>query len=240
MQKKEYKEEIKGLQEELVQLQQWVKKEGKRVVILFEGRDASSKGGTIKRITQRLNPHMVKVIAKGKPTPKEESQKYFTRWRKTLPKGGEIVIYDRSWYTRAGVESVMGFASVEEVSKFYTDVKKFERKLHKEGVIILKYWLSITQTTQELRFHDRLNNLAKRWKLSPMDLASRDKWDEYTTAKEVMFNKSNFSFAPWRVIDANEKRACRCNVIDDILTRVPFVPEELKPSALPPLKTTNR
>lgn len=233
MKKKQYYSQLDSLQSELVQMQQWSIRENKRIVIIFEGRDAAGKGSTIKRIVQRLNPNHTRVVAKGKPTPEEESQKYFTRWRKTLPKDGELVIYDRSWYTRAGVEAVMGFATQGEVAKFYKDVRKFEKKLTNEGVIVIKYWLSITHSTQEKRFRQRLKCDYKRWKLSPMDLASRTCYQDYTEAKDIMFSKSNFKFSPWTVVDANKKKKCRLNVMKDILSRVPYEFKEIPPKELP-------
>lgn len=236
MKTKQYKSDLFALQNELVQLQQWAIREGKKIVIVFEGRDASGKGSTIKRIVQRLNPNHTRVVAKGKPTDLENSQKYFTRWRKTLPQEGEIVLYDRSWYTRAGVESVMGFATTEEVTKYYKDVKKFEKKLTDSGTIIIKYWLSISHSTQEERFKKRLKCDYKRWKLSPMDLASRERFLDYTSAKERMFKETNFKFSPWTIVDANNKRDCRLNVIDNILDSLPYVPREIPPSKLVPVK----
>lgn len=231
-----HKKELRELQSGLVQLQQWVIRENKKVVILFEGRDSSSKGSTIKRIVERLNPNHYRVVAKGKPTPKEEKQKYFTRWRRELPRKGELVIFDRSWHTRAGVESVMGFASPSEVDKYFKDVKKFEKKLTDDETIVIKVWLSITQRTQERRFKARLKEEHKRWKLSPMDLASRTRWNEYTQAKERMFSESNFKFAPWVIVNANNKKKCRLDVIDYILDTVPYEYKEICPSHLPPVK----
>ena len=230
--KTEYKKELLALQKDLVQLQQWVIKENKKVIILFEGRDSAGKGGVIKRLTAKLNPNHCKVIAKGKPTAKEEKQKYFTKWRKELPSEGELAIFDRSWYTRAGVESVMGFATDCEVNKFYKDVHKFEKKLVKDGYLILKYWLAISHKTQEARFKERLHTDHKKWKLSPMDLASRTKWKEYTAAKERMFKETNFSFAPWRVVNANVKKECRLLVLEDILTNLPYSFEWVAPASL--------
>lgn len=229
---KQYKKDLKILQRELVQLQQWVIRENKKVVILFEGRDSSGKGGTINRLIQKLNPNHYRVVAKGKPTTKENKEKYFTRWRRELPSKGEIVFLDRSWYTRAGVESVMAFASSEQVNKFYKDVKKFEKKLNDNGVILLKYWLSISQSTQEKRFKLRLGDDTKRWKLSPMDLASRTKWDEYTLAKERMFKETNFKFSPWIIVNGNNKRECRLSVIESILELIPYSFKWIPPSSL--------
>ncbi len=235
MKTKTYKKELMHLQRELVQLQQWVIREKKRVVILFEGRDAASKGSTIKRIIERLNPNHYRVVAKGKPTQEEEKKKYFTRWRRELPVEGELVIFDRSWYTRAGVESVMDFATEEEITKFYKDAKKFEKKLTDAGVIVIKFWLSITQATQELRFKARLRNDYKRWKLSPMDLASRTRFEDYTAAKDRMFKESNFKFSPWRIVNANNKKECRLDTITAILEAIPYIYKTIPPSSLEPV-----
>lgn len=236
MKNKTYKKELDYLQRELVQLQQWVIRENKKVVIIFEGRDAAGKGSTIKRIIERLNPNHYRVVAKGKPTPEENKQKYFTRWRRELPTEGEIAIFDRSWYTRAGVESVMGFSTQEEISKYYTDVKKFEKKLTDSGVIVLKYWLSITQEVQEKRFKDRLEDDHKRWKLSAMDLASRVRFDDYTKAKERMFKKTNYKASPWTIVNANKKKECRLDVIESIINSIPYSFKWIPPSSLKPVK----
>tara|TARA_R110000851_G_scaffold317339_1_gene480785 strand:+ start:15783 stop:16571 length:789 start_codon:yes stop_codon:yes gene_type:complete len=235
MKSKAYRKELDHLQRELVQMQQWVIRESKKVVILFEGRDAAGKGSTIKRIIERLNPNHYRVVAKGKPTPEETKQKYFTRWRRELPDEGEIAIFDRSWYTRAGVESVMGFATQEEITKYYSDVKKFEKKLTDEGYIVLKYWLSITQEVQEKRFQNRLEDDHKRWKLSEMDLASRVRFDEYTKAKDRMFKKTNFKSSPWTIVNANKKKECRLDVIESIINSIPYTFKWIPPSALEPV-----
>jgi len=233
MKKKQYKTELKKHQIELVHLQRHVREKGLKVVILFEGRDAAGKGGCIKRLTEKLNPNHVKVIARGKPTPDEEAQWYFQRWIKDLPAKGEIVIFDRSWYTRAGVESVMGFASKTEVNTFLNNVTRFEKMLVKEGIIVLKYWFSITQRTQEQRFHERLNDLTKQWKLSPMDLESRTRWDEYTKAKERMFRKSHTDACPWRIVDFNNKKRGRIDCFADILSAIPYESKSHEPKRLP-------
>lgn len=231
-----YKKELRSLQSELVQLQQWVIREDKKVAIVFEGRDSAGKGAVIKRLIDRLNPNHYRVVAKGKPTEEEKTQKYFTRWRRDLPVKGEIVFFDRSWHTRAGVESVMGFASDEEVTKYFKDVKKFEKKMTDDGVILLKYWLSITQETQESRFKARLRIDYKRWKLSAMDLASRSRYKEYTKAKERMFKETNFKFSPWTIVNSNEKKNCRLDVIEHILSSIPYVYKWIPPSSLESIK----
>lgn len=218
-----YKQELLALQKELVQLQEWVREKNKRVIIIFEGRDSSGKGSAIKRLIQRLDPTVARVQVTAKPTQSELREKYFTKWRRTLPKKGEIVIYDRSWYTRCLVEQVMSFASEDQVTKFYSDVIKFEKKLHKDGVHIVKIWLSVSHKVQEERFKERLINPCKRWKLSPIDLASRTKFNEYTQAKEVMFNRTDFNFARWTVINGKNKKEARLNSIDLILNSIPYI-----------------
>ncbi|GAM76263.1 UDP-galactose-lipid carrier transferase [Vibrio ishigakensis] len=229
MNKKEYKKELKKLQAELVQLQSYIIKHGLKVVILFEGRDSAGKGGSIKRIVDKLNPNHVRVVAKGKPTDAEEKQWYFQRWVKEMPSEGEIVLFDRSWYTRAGVESVMGFATQAQVSSFLEDCPAFEKSLVHQGVIVLKYWLSITHETQEQRFHERLNKITKRWKLSPMDLKSRSMWREYTKAKEIMFRETSTDHCPWYVVDNNCKRTGRLDLIRHILSQFDFERRSLRP-----------
>ncbi len=233
---KQYKKDLKILQLELVQLQQWVIREDKKLIILFEGRDSSGKGGTIKRLIAKLNPNHYRVVAKGKPSKKEEKEKYFTKWRRELPVKGEIVFFDRSWYTRAGVESVMNFAAPEEIDKFYKDVKKFERKITSSGVIIIKYWLSISHEVQESRFKIRLEDDTKRWKLSAMDLASRTRWADYTAAKDRMLKETNYKSSPWVVVNANDKKECRLLVMESILSRVPYIYKWIPPESLKPVK----
>lgn len=230
-----HKTQLKQLQAELVHLQKHVQKEGLKVVILFEGRDAAGKGSTIKRIVERLDPNHVRVVSKGVPTETEQKQWYFQRWVSELPREGEIVIFDRSWYTRAIVESVMGFATKQEVTDFLKNVPRFEKSLVKQGVIVIKYWLSITQTTQEQRFHRRLNDITKQWKLSPMDLASRGKWKDYTKAKERMLRRTHTKSCPWHIIDANNKKRCRLDTIRHILSLIPYTKTEHEPKRLPPI-----
>lgn len=228
-----YKKELRHLQSELTHLQRHVRENNLKVVILFEGRDAAGKGGMIRRIAECLNPNHVRVVAKGKPTSDEQKQWYFQRWVKEMPREGEIVLFDRSWYTRAGVESVMGFATKQEVTSFLNNVNRFEKMLIEQGVVVLKYWLSITQSTQETRFHRRLNTPTKQWKLSPMDLASRDKWDEYTKAKERMFRKSHTEHCPWNIVDTNNKKAGHLACISHILSQFKYEVKPHEPTKLP-------
>lgn len=216
------------LQAELIKLQTWVEHTGSRVLIIFEGRDSAGKGGVIKRITQRLNPRVARVVALPKPTEREQTQWYFQRYVPHLPSGGEIVLFDRSWYNRSGVERVMGFASEAQVEDFFRDVPEFERMLVRSGIIVLKYWLSITDAEQQLRFKIRIEDPMKQWKLSPMDLQSRVRWEDYTKAKEEMFERTNIPEAPWYIVEGNDKKRERLNCIEHILTKIPYedVPSE--------------
>jgi polyphosphate kinase 2 len=235
-----YKTELKKLQAELVQMQRHVKDNKLKVLIIFEGRDAAGKGGVISRITEKLNPNWVRVVSKSKPTEDELKQWYFERWIPDLPKEGEIVLFDRSWYNRAGVESVMGFATEEQVTEFLEFTPEFERSLVKQGIILIKYWLSITQRTQEQRFHERLNDPTKHWKLSPMDLESRYRWHEYTAAKERMFETTHTEDCPWYVIDTNNKKRGRLDCIKHILSIVPYNRKDYEPRRLPPIEVAER
>ena len=210
------------LQAELIKLQTWVEHTKSKVLIIFEGRDSAGKGGVIKRITQRLNPRTCRAVALPAPTEREQSQWYFQRYVPHLPAGGEIVLFDRSWYNRAGVERVMGFATEDEVEQFFRDVPEFERMLVRSGVIVLKYWLSITDAEQQLRFLIRIHDPMKQWKLSPMDLQSRVRWEQYTKAKEEMFERTNIPEAPWYIVEGNDKKRERLNCIEHILTRIPY------------------
>ncbi|HZB92515.1 MAG TPA: polyphosphate kinase 2 [Stellaceae bacterium] len=216
------------LQAELIKLQDWVAHQKEKVVVLFEGRDAAGKGGVIKRITQRLNPRVGRVVALPAPTEREKSQWYFQRYVPHLPAGGEIVLFDRSWYNRSGVERVMGFATPEEVEQFFHDVPEFERMLVRSGIRLIKYWFSITDEEQQLRFLVRIHDPLKQWKLSPMDLQSRVRWEAYTKAKEEMFARTNIPEAPWYIVEANDKKRARLNCIDHLLSKVPYeeVPHE--------------
>ena len=233
-----YDVELGRLQIELVKLQEWVKKKGLRVVVLFEGRDAAGKGGTIKRITESLNPRICRVVALGTPTEREKRQWYFQRYVAHLPAAGEIVLFDRSWYNRAGVERVMGFCTEEEYGEFMHSCPEFERMLVRSGIILIKYWFSVSDEEQERRFQDRMNDPTKRWKLSPMDLESRRRWADYSRAKDEMFAVTDIKQAPWYVVNAENKKCARLNVIRHLLSLIPYkdlTPERLK---LPPLDKT--
>jgi len=217
-----YFRELLRLQAELVKLQDWVIHTGYKLVVLFEGRDAAGKGGTIKRITQRLNPRACRVVALPAPTDREKTQWYFQRYVPHLPAGGEIVLFDRSWYNRAGVERVMGFATPEEVEQFFNDVPEFERMLARSGIKLVKYWFSITDQEQQLRFLMRIHDPLKQWKLSPMDLQSRVRWEQYTKVKEEMFERTNTPEAPWYIVEGNDKKTARLNCIEHLLQQVPY------------------
>ncbi len=204
-----------------------------RVVVLFEGRDAAGKGGMIRRITKRLDPNHYRVVAKGKPTDDENAQWYFQRWVKELPRDGEMVFFDRSWYTRCLVESVMNFSTPDQVTSFLNTVNRFERSLHSEGVIVIKYWLSINQETQEERFLQRLNDIRKQWKLSEMDLESRHRWKQYTKAKQRMFNRSHTERCPWHIVDTNDKRIGRLTTIQHLLSQFNYDRVDFEEKSLP-------
>ncbi len=210
------------LQAELIKLQTWVEHTKAKVLVIFEGRDSAGKGGVIKRITQRLNPRTCRAVALPAPSQREQSQWYFQRYVPHLPAGGEIVLFDRSWYNRAGVERVMGFATEEQVEEFFRDVPEFERMLVRSGVIVLKYWLSITDAEQQLRFLIRIHDPMKQWKLSPMDLQSRVRWEQYTKAKEEVFERTNIPEAPWYIVEGNDKKRERLNCIEHILSKIPY------------------
>lgn len=216
-----YFRELLELQRELVQLQDWVVQEGLKVVVLFEGRDAAGKGGAIKRITQRLNPRVCRVVALQKPTDRERTQWYFQRYIEHLPAAGEIVLFDRSWYNRAGVERVMGFCTEDEVEEFFRSVPEFERTLARSGILLIKYWFSITDEEQHRRFGLRITDPLKQWKLSPMDLESRVRWEKYTAAKEAMLERTHIPEAKWWIIAGNNKKKARLNCISHLLTQVP-------------------
>lgn len=223
-----YFRELLRLQAELIKLQTWSEHTGSKTVVIFEGRDAAGKGGVIKRITQRLNPRTCRVVALPAPTEREKSQWYFQRYVPHLPAGGEIVLFDRSWYNRAGVERVMGFATPNQVEQFFDDVPEFERMLVRSGITVIKYWFSISDQEQQLRFLMRIHDPLKQWKLSPMDLQSRVRWEDYTKAKEDMLRKTNIPEAPWFVVEANDKRRARLNCISHLLEQVDYseVPQE--------------
>jgi polyphosphate kinase 2 len=217
-----YFHELFRLQGELVKLQDWVVKSKHKVVILFEGRDAAGKGGAIKRITQRLNPRICRVAALPAPNDRERTQWYFQRYVSHLPAGGEIVLFDRSWYNRAGVEHVMGFCTEEEYEEFFRSVPEFERMLVRAGIQLIKYWFSITDEEQHLRFLGRIHDPLKQWKLSPMDLESRRRWEDYTRAKEIMLERTHIPEAPWWVVEAVDKKRARLNCISHLLTQMPY------------------
>lgn len=233
-----YMDELRRLQIELVKLQEYIKQEGLRVVVIFEGRDAAGKGGVIKRITQRLNPRVCKVVALTVPTEKEKTQWYFQRYVDHLPSAGEMVLFDRSWYNRAGVEHVMGFCTKSEYQEFLRSCPEFERMLVRSGIILVKYWFSITSSEQERRFQARLNDPVKQWKLSPMDLKSRQMWDEYSIAKINMFAHTDIPEAPWYVVKADNKKKARLNCISNLLSLIPY--EDIRPEVQPlPKRTKN-
>ena len=234
--KAEYDKELRRLQVELVRLQDWVVHRGLKVVIVFEGRDTAGKGGTIKRITAQLNPRHHRVVALGKPTERERTQWYFQRYVTHLPAAGEIVFFDRSWYNRAGVERVMGFCTEEEYDEFLRTCPEFERALIRSGIILIKYWLSLSPEEQERRFKARLKDETKRWKFSPMDLESRARWVDYSEAKDEMFAYTDTKQSPWYVVEADSKRTARLNLISHLLGHIPY--EELADEKvkLPPLQ----
>ena len=217
-----YFRELIRLQAELIRLQSWVQYTKEKIVVIFEGRDSAGKGGAIKRITQRLNPRVARTVALPAPSDREKTQWYFQRYVPHLPAGGEIVLFDRSWYNRAGVERVMGFADEDQVEQFFRDVPEFERMLVRSGIRVIKYWFSITDEEQQMRFLMRIHDPMKQWKLSPMDLQSRVRWEQYTKAKEDMFARTNIPEAPWHIVEGNDKRRARLNCIDHLLGLVPY------------------
>ena len=231
--RKRYFSELFRLQGELVKLQDWVVAHKLKVVVLFEGRDAAGKGGAIKRITQRLNPRVCRVAALPAPSEREKTQWYFQRYVSHLPAGGEIVLFDRSWYNRAGVERVMGFCNDEQYEEFFRTVPEFEKMLQRSGIILIKYWFSITDDEQHLRFTMRINDPLKQWKLSPMDLESRRLWESYTKAKETMMERTHTPENPWWVVAGNDKKRARLNCIDHLLKQVPYGTIDHPPVHLP-------
>ena len=228
--KNDYEAELERLTVELVKLQEWVKHKGLKLVVLFEGRDAAGKGGVIKAITEGLNPRSARIAALGIPSEKEKTQWYFQRYVPYLPAAGEMVFFDRSWYNRAGVERVMGFCSEKEYQEFIVSAPEFERLLIRSGIILIKYWFSVSDEIEEIRFRERLENPAKRWKLSPMDMTARTKWVDYSKAKDAMFAFSDTEESPWNVVDANDKRAARLNTIAHLLSQVHY--KDLTPEAI--------
>ncbi len=231
---KEYEKELAYLQIELVKMQGWIKEKGLKVVVLFEGRDAAGKGGVIKRITETLNPRIVRVVALATPTEREKTQWYFQRYVAHLPAAGEMVLFDRSWYNRAGVERVMGFCNMEQVEEFYRSAPEFERMLIRSGIILIKYWFSVSNEEQEKRFQARINDITRRWKLSPMDLASRSKWVEYSKAKDEMFKFTDTKLSPWYVVNTDDKKKARLNTIRHLLSKIPYEDLTPEPIVFPP------
>jgi polyphosphate kinase 2 len=222
MKKKAYEKELKALNVELVKLQEWVKHTGHRIVVIFEGRDAAGKGGAIKSISQSMSARVCRVVALAAPSEREKTQWYFQRYAPHLPSAGEIVLFDRSWYNRAGVERVMGFCTEEEYQEFLRSCPEFERMLVRSGVKLVKYWFSVSDEEQEKRFQARLDDPTKHWKLSPMDLESRSRWVEYSRAKDEMFSHTDIKQAPWYVVEADDKRAARLNLLAHLLSLVPY------------------
>lgn len=233
--KKLYERHLAHLQEELVKLQEWVKQEHLKVVVLFEGRDAAGKGGVIKAITEPLNPRVCRVTALPAPSDRERSQWYFQRYVAHLPAAGEMVLFDRSWYNRAGVERVMGFCCDEEYREFLRACPEFERMLIRAGIILIKYWFSVSDEEQEKRFKERINTPIKRWKFSPMDLQSRSRWAEYSRAKDDMFTYTDTQDSPWFVVDADDKRRARLNCITHLLSKIPYEAIQYEKIKLPPI-----
>ena len=233
--KAKYEKVLANLNVELVHLQEWVKREGLKVVVIFEGRDAAGKGGVIKRITEPLNPRVCRVVALGVPTEREKTQWYFQRYAQYLPAAGEIVIFDRSWYNRAGVEKVMGFCTTDEYEEFLRSCPEFERMLIRSGIILIKYWFSVSDEVQEERFRERITNPTKRWKFSPMDLKSRSKWVEYSKAKDEMFAHTDTKQSPWYVVNGDDKKRARLNCIDHLLSKIPYKPIHQEKIELPEL-----
>jgi len=234
MKVKEYEEELAKLNIELVKLQEWIRARGLKVIIIFEGRDAAGKGGAIKTITAPLNPRVARVVALPAPTEREKTQWYFQRYVTHLPAGGELVLFDRSWYNRAGVERVMGFCTEDEYREFLRSCPEFERMLVRSGIILIKYWFSVSDEEQEARFRARMEDPTKRWKLSPMDLESRTRWVEYSKAKDAMFASTDIKQAPWYVVRSDDKKRARLNVIRHLLSLIPYDDLTPEPIQLPP------
>ena len=246
LKKKFYEAELRRLQIELVKLQEWIQKTNLKVVVLFEGRDAAGKGGVIKRIMEKLNPRICHVVALGTPTEREKSQWYFQRYTNHLPAHGEMILFDRSWYNRAGVEKVMGFCDDAEYREFFQSCPQFERMIVRSGIELIKYWFSVSDQEQEARFQARINDPTKQWKISPMDLQSRAKWEDYTKAKDSMFSHTHISEAPWNIVPADDKKRARLNAISHLLSQFAYddltnekvdIPERQKDSGYEPMPT---
>lgn len=234
LKKKFYEDELVRLQEELVKLQSYVNEEGLKVVVIFEGRDAAGKGGVIKRITERLNPRICRVEALGTATEREKTQWWFQRYVNRLPAAGEIVLFDRSWYNRGLVEPVMGFCTEEEYKEFLRSCPEFERMLVRSGIILIKYWFSVSDEEQERRFQARIDDMTKRWKLSPMDIESRSRWVEFSKAKDIMFDHTDIKQAPWYVVNAEDKKRARLNCISHLIEQIHYEDRTVGPIELPP------
>jgi polyphosphate kinase len=232
--KKLYARELLRLQAELVKLQEWVRVEGARLVVVFEGRDAAGKGSTIKRVTEFLNPRVARIVALPGPTERQRTQWYFQRYVEHLPAAGEIALFDRSWYNRAGVERVMGFCTNQEYARFLHQSPIFERLLVEDGVLLRKYWFSVSDSEQENRFRSRLEDPMRRWKLSPMDLESITRWEDYSRAKDEMFIHTDIPEAPWYVVESEDKRSARINMIAHLLSTLPYHEVQRRPIDLPP------
>jgi polyphosphate kinase len=232
-----YEAALLDLQSELVKMQYWIKQTGYRMVMIFEGRDAAGKGGTIKRITEPLNPRGCRVVALGTPSDREKTQWYFQRYVEHLPAAGEIVCFDRSWYNRAGVEHVMGFCTQEQYQEFLQTCPQFEQMLVRSGIMLLKYWFSVSDDEQERRFQSRMTDPMRRWKLSPMDLESRDRWVDYSKAKDTMFAHTNIPEAPWFTVEADDKKRARLNCLRHVLSKIPYVDMTPAPLELTPRKS---
>ena len=236
---KRYRKELKRLQIELVKLQEWIRHKGLKVVVLFEGRDAAGKGGTIKRVIQRMNPRICRVVALGTPTEREKTQWYLQRYVAHLPAAGEMVLFDRSWYNRAGVERVMRFCTETDYEEFLHSCPEFERMLIRSGIVLIKYWFSIGNKEQERRFQDRLHDPTKRWKLSPMDLESRRRWQDYSQAKDQMMAYTDIKQSPWHVVITDNKKRARLNCIRHLLDQIPYQDLTPEPVKLPPRPKEN-
>jgi polyphosphate kinase len=232
--KKGYKKELRRLQVELVRLQEWIVHEGLKVVVLFEGRDTAGKGGTIRRITEKTNPRVIRNVALGKPNDTERTQWYFQRYVAQLPAAGEMVLFDRSWYNRAGVERVMGYCTNAEYEEFMHSCPRFERIIQRSGIVLIKYWLSVSDDEQERRFQARLDDPAKRWKLSPTDLEARARWVDYAEAKDEMFAGTDTDESPWFVVESDDKRSTRLNLISHLLDQIPYERVDQEKVKLPP------
>jgi polyphosphate kinase len=232
--RKVYEKELARLQLELVKMQEWVREEGSRVVVVFEGRDAAGKGSTIKRVTEYLNPRVARIVALPAPTERARGQWYFQRYVENLPAAGEIVLFDRSWYNRAGVERVMGFCTHDEYSRFLYQCPIFERMLVEDGILLRKYWFSVSDAEQERRFESRLEDPMRRWKLSPMDLQSVDRWEDYSRAKDDMFIHTDIPESPWFVVESDDKRRARLNMIAHLISTIPYVEVDRPRLHLPP------